>query len=62
MRAERRAMDAERRLVRVVLVAVGQAELGGHGEVHLVGGDGEFAADVVAVRKHLHTCTSIFGP
>lgn len=29
MRAERRAMDAERRLVRVVLVAVGQAELGG---------------------------------
>ena len=27
MRAERRAMDAERRLVRVVLVAVGQAEV-----------------------------------
>ena len=29
----------------VVLVAVGQAELGGHGEVHLVGGQREFAAD-----------------
>jgi len=56
MRAERRAMDAQRRLVRVVLVAVSQAELGGHGEVHLVGGDGEFAA------MALHTCTSIFGP
>ncbi len=34
----------------------------GHGEVHLVGGDGEIAADVVAVCKHLRTCTSIFGP
>ena len=44
-------MDAQRRLVRVVLVAVGQAELGGHGEVHLVGGDGEFAADGA---PHLH--------
>ena len=51
MRAERRAMDAQRRLVRVVLVAVGQAELGGHGEVHLVGGDGEFAANGA---RHLH--------
>ena len=51
MRAQRRAMDAQRRLVRVVLVAVGQAELGGHGEVHLVGGDGEFAADGA---PHLH--------
>ena len=51
VRAERRAMDAQRRLVRVVLVAVGEAELGGHGEVHLVRGDGEFAADGA---PHLH--------
>jgi hypothetical protein len=29
VRAERRAVDAERRLVRVVAVAVGEAELGG---------------------------------
>ena len=27
------------------LVAIGQAETCGHGEIHLVGGDGEFAAD-----------------
>ena len=45
VRAERRAMDAERRLVRVVLVTIDEAELGGHGEVHLVGRQREFAAD-----------------
>jgi len=44
VRAQRRAMDAERGLLRVVAVAVGEAELGGHGEIDLVGGDGEFAA------------------
>ncbi len=55
-------MDAQRRLLRIVPVAVGEAEARGHGEVHLVDRDGEFAPDVVAVRKHLHTCTSIFGP
>ena len=45
MRAERRAMDAQRRLVRVVLVAVGETKLGGHGEIHLVGRQREFAAN-----------------
>ena len=45
VRAERRAMDAERGLVGVVAVLVDQTETRGHGEVDLVGGDGEFAAD-----------------
>ena len=45
VRAQRRAMDAQRRLVRVVLVAIDQAEAFGHGEVHLVGRQREFAAD-----------------
>ena len=51
VRAQRGAMDAERRLQRVVAVLVDEAELGGHGEVHLVGGDGELAADGA---PHLH--------
>ena len=45
VRAERRAMDAERSLLGVVAVLVDEAERCGHGEVDLVGGDGEFAAD-----------------
>ena len=51
VRAERCPVDAERGLVGVVLVAIDEAELGGHGEVHLVGGDGEFATDGA---PHLH--------
>jgi len=45
VRAERRAMDAEGRLLGVVAVLIDEAELGGHGEIHLIGGEGEFAAD-----------------
>ncbi len=45
MRAERRAMDAQRRLLGIVAVAVVQAELRGHGEIHLVRGQRELAAD-----------------
>ena len=42
---ERRAMDAERRLLGIVAVFVNQTETLRHGEVHLVRGDTEFAAD-----------------
>jgi hypothetical protein len=45
VRAERRAMDAQRRLVRVVLVAINQAEFSRHGEIHLVRRQRELAAD-----------------
>ena len=45
VRAERRAMDAQRRLVGVVAVLIDEAEAGGHGEIDLVGGDGELAPD-----------------
>ena len=33
------------RFVGVVLVAIDEAETRGHGEIHLVGREGEFAAD-----------------
>ena len=45
VRAERRAVDAERGLLGVVAVFVNEAEARGYGEIDLVGGDGEFAAD-----------------
>ena len=45
VRAQRGAVDAQRSLLGVVAVPVSQAKTGGHGEIHLVGGDGEFAAD-----------------
>ena len=45
VRPQRRAMDAQRCLVRIVLVPIDQAEAFGHGEVHLVGRQCEFAAD-----------------
>jgi len=45
MRAERRAVDAQRGLLGVVPVAIDQAEALGHGEVHLVGGQGELTAN-----------------
>jgi len=44
-------MDTEGCLIRVVLVSVDKSELGGYGEVHLVGGDGELSADGA---PHLH--------
>ena len=45
VRAERRAVNAERSLLGVVAVFVDEAEALRHGEIDLVGGDGEFAAD-----------------
>ncbi len=51
MRAEWRAMDAQRRLLRVVAVAIFQAELRGHGEIHLIRRQRELAADDA---PHLH--------
>src|ERR1041385_7087837 len=45
VRPERRAMDAERGLFGVVFVAIYEADTFRHGEVHLVGGQGEFAAN-----------------
>ncbi len=38
-------MDAERGFIHIVLVAIDQAEFARDGEVHLVGGQGEFAAN-----------------
>ena len=45
VRAERRAMNAERRLVDVVAVAINEIEPARLCEIDLVGRDGEFAAD-----------------
>ena len=45
VRAQGRAMDAEWRFLGVVPVAIMQPELGGHGEIDLVCGNGEFTAD-----------------
>ena len=45
VRAERRAMNAERRLLGVVAVFVSEIETARLREIDLVGGDGEFAAD-----------------
>src|SRR5207247_917932 len=44
VRAERRAMDAERRLLGVVAILVHEAETFRDGEIHLIGGDREFPA------------------
>ena len=45
VRAERRAMDAERRFIRIVAVAINESHPPGLGEIHLVGRQREFAAD-----------------
>src|SRR6266566_1903623 len=45
VRAQRRAMDAERRFLRVVAILIDKAKTLGHGEVHLIGRQREFAAD-----------------
>ena len=56
VRAQRRAMDAQRRLLGVVLVAIDQAEpLGTAKSTWLV-------ASVNSRPMTLQTCTSIFGP
>ena len=51
VRAERRAMDAERRLLDVIAIFVAKIETARHREIDLVGGDGEFAPDRA---PHLH--------
>ena len=45
MGAERSAVDAERRFFGVIAVPIDKAEALWHGEVHLVGGNAELAAD-----------------
>src|SRR4051795_7569135 len=45
VRAERRAMDAERNLVNIIAVAINKIEPARLRKIDLVGCDGEFAAD-----------------
>ena len=45
VRAERRTMDAQRGFFGVIFVAIDQTEPFRHGEIHLVGRQGEFATD-----------------